>query len=178
MPTLAERLDLLAERPTVAGYQALARLLPDYAASLQPVRVALLASFTIEPLLPFLRVEAARHGFAIDVYVGPFNTARQELLEPSSGCAFRTSSFGSFSLTSGSVPTTNGRSALAPSALCNRSQYTPGTASAATATESLPLALVGSTRTPVPLTHAFTGQGSSVPAAVTSTVVPRWAPAG
>src|SRR5262249_18153211 len=45
-------------------------------------------------------------------------------------------------------------------------------------TESLPLSLPDSTETPRPLTHACTGQRSNVPAAVTSTVVPRWAPAG
>jgi FkbH-like protein len=72
-------------RPTVAAYCGAARQLAD--APLQPVRVGLLASFTIEPLKPFLQVEAARDGFRPELYVGRFNTVRQELLDPASGCA-------------------------------------------------------------------------------------------
>src|SRR5262245_52016029 len=72
----------------------------------------------------------------------------------------------------------NGRSALPPSSLCARSQYTPGTASFATVTLSLPFSFAASTDTPRPLAHTFTGQVSNVPVAVTSAVVPRCAPAG
>ena len=55
----------------------------------------------------------------------------------------RGSSFGSSSTTSGSVPTTNGRSAVAPSSSCSRSQCTPGSASAATRDRQLALLLAG-----------------------------------
>jgi FkbH-like protein len=73
-------------RPTVAAYCSAARELAS-APQLQGIRVALLASFTIEPLKPLLQVEAARLGFWPDVYIARFNTVRQELLDPASGCA-------------------------------------------------------------------------------------------
>lgn len=73
-------------RPTVAAYCGAARQLGS-ASQLEAVRVALLATFTIEPLTPFLQVEAAREGFRPDLYLARFNTVRQELLDPASGCA-------------------------------------------------------------------------------------------
>jgi FkbH-like protein len=82
-----ELLAALDRRPTVAGYQATARELIPVTGRLPRVRVALLASFTIDPLVPFLRVEAARLGFALDAYTAPLNTIAQELLDPASGCA-------------------------------------------------------------------------------------------
>jgi hypothetical protein len=103
----------------------------------------------------------------------PFTTTA-----PPTGCACPGSSFGSVSTTSGSVPTTNGRIGLAPSALWARSQYTPGAASAAAATVNFPLSFAGVTVSPGRLTHTFAGHGSNAPAAETSTVVPRCAPAG
>jgi FkbH-like protein len=78
-----QRLD---QRPTVAAYARAARELRDLQGMLQPVRVALLSTFTIDQLTPFLAVEAARQGFATDIYVAPFNSVRQELLDPESGC--------------------------------------------------------------------------------------------
>lgn len=80
-------LESLDRRPTPAAYHQAARDLASVSGNLTPVRIALLASFTIEPLVPFLRVEAARCGFAADMYVAPFDAVSQELLDPSSGCA-------------------------------------------------------------------------------------------
>jgi FkbH-like protein len=85
--TLVDLIDTLDRRPTVAEYQTAARVLDEHRGDLRPIRVALLASFTIGPLVPFLQVEAARLGFDADVYVGPFNAIHQELLDPQSGCA-------------------------------------------------------------------------------------------
>lgn len=84
--TLTDRLEALDSRPTPAGYQALAREIGELRGGLRPLKVALLASFTIDPLVPFLRVEAARHGFDADVYVPPFNSVNQALLDPDSAC--------------------------------------------------------------------------------------------
>src|SRR6185312_5807615 len=84
--TLTNRLEALDSRPTPAGYQALAREIGELRGGLRPLKVALLASFTIDPLVPFLRVEAARHGFDADVYVTPFNSVNQALLDPDSPC--------------------------------------------------------------------------------------------
>src|SRR5437764_1144153 len=49
---------------------------------------------------------------------------------------------------------------------------------AGTVTDSLPFSVPAVTVTPVPLAQARTGQRAKVPPAVTSTVVPRRAPAG
>lgn len=74
-------------RPTPAAYAQAARRLDELDGDLRPLRIALLASFTVEPETPFLRVEAARRGFAARIYLAPFNSVRQELLDPESGCA-------------------------------------------------------------------------------------------
>ena len=75
------------ERPTVAAYAQAAREVRSLRGKLIPVRAALLASFTIDSLVPYLEVEAARSGFSLDTYVAPFNSIQQELLDPDSGCA-------------------------------------------------------------------------------------------
>ena len=51
--------------------------------------MAVLSSFTIEPLLPYLRVEAARAGFDVDVHVPPFDAGRQALVHPNGPCVAR-----------------------------------------------------------------------------------------
>ncbi len=73
-------------RPTVASYRQAAESLQDRLEFRNKARVAVLSTFTFEPLLPFFEVEAARLGFATQVYQGPFNVVRQELLDPQSGC--------------------------------------------------------------------------------------------
>ena len=83
---LDQLLASLDERPNVAAYMQAARQIPAFKEQLIPVRVALLASFTIDSVVPFLIVEAARLGFAAEVYVAPFNSVKQELLSPTSGC--------------------------------------------------------------------------------------------
>lgn len=89
LPTrLGQVLRALDERPTAGAYHQAARAIRDLdPAEGRPVRVALLASFTIDPLVPYLQVEAARHGFLAVTYVAPFNSVSQELLDPRSGCA-------------------------------------------------------------------------------------------
>jgi len=49
------------------------------------VRVAILRSFTVEPLVPLLRAAAAASRIDLQVYVGGFNTYAQEILDGSSG---------------------------------------------------------------------------------------------
>ena len=48
-------------------------------------RVALLGSFTLEPFIPVLRVEAARAGLWLDTYLAPYGQYLPELLDPNSG---------------------------------------------------------------------------------------------
>lgn len=46
-----------------------------------PVRIALLSSFTLETLLPYVDVECRALGLVPDVYVAPFNSWTQEILD-------------------------------------------------------------------------------------------------
>jgi FkbH-like protein len=84
--SLDQVLRTLDERPTVAAYTQAARAVRSLRDGLRPVRVALLATFTIDGLKPYLEVEAARRGFAADLYVAPFDSVKQELLDPGRGC--------------------------------------------------------------------------------------------
>ena len=67
-----------------ADYMKLARGLAADAASarerLQPVRLVLLSSFTTTLLEPYLKVEAARQGFLVDIHHGGFGQFEQALL--------------------------------------------------------------------------------------------------
>jgi FkbH-like protein len=86
MTGIGQVLENLDARPTLAAYTQAARQLRELGEHLRPARVALLASFTAGPLVPFMQVEAARAGFSAEVYLAPFNSARQELLDPESKC--------------------------------------------------------------------------------------------
>jgi FkbH-like protein len=81
-----ETLRSVDQRPTLASYTQAARAARAPGLEFEPIRVAYLSSFTIDSLVPFLQVEAARQGFLAEAYVGPFNSVRQELLDPTSGC--------------------------------------------------------------------------------------------
>lgn len=47
-------------------------------------RVALVGSFTLDPFVSFLRVEAARAGLWLDTYLAPYGQYLQELIDPGS----------------------------------------------------------------------------------------------
>jgi FkbH-like protein len=64
---------------TLREYQSLARNLSEARLPLDPVRVVFLASYTTQVLEAYLRVEGARHGFAVDVHHGAFGQFEQEL---------------------------------------------------------------------------------------------------
>lgn len=51
----------------------------------RPVKIALLSSYVLDPLVPFLDVECRRSGLVPEFYVGPYNQYTQEILSPSSG---------------------------------------------------------------------------------------------
>src|SRR5262245_16376561 len=50
----------------------------------KPLRVAVLRSYTIEPVGPVLKLRLAVEGFAPAVWFGGFNQYAQEILDPSS----------------------------------------------------------------------------------------------
>src|SRR5437763_5653687 len=49
------------------------------------IRLAILRSFTLEPVLPLLRAAALLHGLELEVWTGGFGTSAQELLDPGAG---------------------------------------------------------------------------------------------
>ena len=63
----------------VARYQKLRSHL-----SLTPYRVAILRSFTVEPVVPILRLAGFRNGLDITVQMGEFNVYAQEILDEAS----------------------------------------------------------------------------------------------
>ena len=72
-----------------SAYQGAARALERLPSDTIPerlrARVALLGSFTLDPFLPVLRVEAARAGLWLDTYVAPYGQYLSELIDPGSG---------------------------------------------------------------------------------------------
>ena len=49
-----------------------------------PCRIAILRSFTVEPLIPLVRAAAATHGIDVTAHTGDFNTYAQDILDPAS----------------------------------------------------------------------------------------------
>lgn len=77
---------LLREAPTIANAQFVLDRARMVAATKPriPMRLAVLRSFTIEPVVPMLRAAAILHGLELEVWVGGFNTYAQEMLDPGS----------------------------------------------------------------------------------------------
>lgn len=68
-----------------AAARALDRLPQDGVSPRQRARVALLGSFTLDPFVPVLRVEAARAGLWLELYCAPYGQFLAELIDPKSG---------------------------------------------------------------------------------------------
>jgi FkbH-like protein len=83
---VVELLRKVDSQPVPAAYAEAARDLRANGDGLEALKVSLLASFTIDPLVPYLVVEAARSGFAVNVQVGGFNNVIQELINPAGAC--------------------------------------------------------------------------------------------
>src|SRR5271168_4296803 len=77
----AHRLSFLE---TVQLDRALARLGPKEAPGFQPVRLAILASSTVDHLAPAIRVAGLRRKLLIEVQSGTYGQYRQDLLDPAS----------------------------------------------------------------------------------------------
>ena len=80
--------DVLPGQPWSA-YQAAARQLDRIGLERVPeslrARVALLGSFTLDPFVPVMRVEAARAGLWLETYVAPYGQYLTEMLDAGSG---------------------------------------------------------------------------------------------
>jgi FkbH-like protein len=86
---LIERLWRQRRGPAVAGFVngrlaklASSRLAP--AIKGRSATVAILRSFTVEPIVPLLRAAAGVNGIDVAVHIGDFNTYTQEILDPQS----------------------------------------------------------------------------------------------
>src|SRR5690606_921414 len=64
----------------LSEYAQLARALDAGAPALEKLRLTLLSTYTTEVLDPLLRVESARHGFALEIRHGGFGQLEQALL--------------------------------------------------------------------------------------------------
>src|SRR5688500_3664053 len=62
-----------------------AALEQDPPASLRPVKLAVLATFTADMLRPYLIVEAARRGVSLSWRAGPYGQVEQQIIDPDSG---------------------------------------------------------------------------------------------
>lgn len=89
---IASLSDIAATVPPGAGWaayraaaNALDRLRADAVPPARRVRVALLGSFTLDPFVPVLRVEAARAGLWAEVYSASYGQYLAELIDESSG---------------------------------------------------------------------------------------------
>lgn len=84
---LAEILDKVRKEPTHLNYwNAYKRiqkldLKTTYVPSEKRIRIALLSSFTIDPLSIYLDIECRLAGLYPEIYVAPFNQYRQEILD-------------------------------------------------------------------------------------------------
>jgi FkbH-like protein len=68
-----------------AAYREAARRLEsDPSSHLQPLRLAVLSTFTAAPLEPYLVVEGAARGLRVAPWFGPYNQLEQEALDPAS----------------------------------------------------------------------------------------------
>jgi len=94
-----EQLQKREMRPAFEGLRKLWRLNPSSATAAyilncreqfgdaipqKHLKVAILRSFTVEPLIAFLKAEAFLHGIDLNVRVGEFNAYSQEILDPAS----------------------------------------------------------------------------------------------
>jgi FkbH-like protein len=79
-------LKIADKEPNLTNIHYICQKADDIIAHLQflPVRIALLSSFTIEPLMPFLKVRCYQAGLKPEIFVGPYNQYQQEILQENS----------------------------------------------------------------------------------------------
>lgn len=86
-------LDLMREiwsKPSFSVYQRVGKRLQELKRDLadrigkRKVRLAILSSFTIDPIVPYLEVGCTERGIVADIYVSAFNQFAQQLVTPES----------------------------------------------------------------------------------------------
>jgi FkbH-like protein len=84
-PLTTATLASLKNQPTYQHYLAAANAIsttPPDTGLLSPVRIAILRNFTVEPLVPVLKGEAALSGFYPVIYLGNYNAIAADTLNP------------------------------------------------------------------------------------------------
>src|SRR5271165_1692681 len=74
----------LGHLETIQLDRALARLSLSEAPGFLPIRLAILASSTVDHLMPAIRVAGLRRRLLLDVYIGPYGQYRQQILDEAS----------------------------------------------------------------------------------------------
>jgi FkbH-like protein len=74
----------LPEANPAAYREAARRIKADPPPGLKALRLAVLSTFTAEPLEPYLVVECAQRGLRVEPWFGPFNQLEQQALDPNS----------------------------------------------------------------------------------------------
>jgi len=69
---------------TIQLARVLGKSVPEPGSGFSTIRLAILASSTIDQLLPAIRVAALRRRLVLDVYAGTYGQHRQEVLDPAS----------------------------------------------------------------------------------------------
>jgi FkbH-like protein len=77
-------LEELGSSPSVAQIRQAWPILKACLEELPEVRIAVAATYTVDPLVPYLGWHLARRGFALNWTPAPFNQLHQQLLDPSS----------------------------------------------------------------------------------------------
>jgi FkbH-like protein len=84
---LAEALGCLTEKSTFSAYSAVANALDcvnPQDIGMPPLKVAILRNFTLDPMIPVIKVEIALAGFYPFIYLGGYDTIAQDVFDPKS----------------------------------------------------------------------------------------------
>jgi len=89
-PQVLALLKEVRDKPTYSVYQRLERQLVEFdglanSNNQRRVRIAILSSFTIDPIKPYIHMGCLERNVWADVYIPEFNQFAQELLTPQSG---------------------------------------------------------------------------------------------
>lgn len=85
--SLNQLLETVEQKPSIGTYFTVAekiRVLADEQIHLPQIRISILSSFTIDPLVPVLEVTCYQAGLRPEIYLGGFNQVQQEILDPHS----------------------------------------------------------------------------------------------
>jgi FkbH-like protein len=88
-PTLQKWLDQVRREPTFTVYQQVGSHLTNFVdlqklAGVRKVKVAILSSFTVAPIQPYLQISALERDVYLKIFISGFNQFAQEIMDPQS----------------------------------------------------------------------------------------------